>query len=96
MSLLKPWEILYGDKVMPVTAHDVVETLDRVLAREYYHLLNDEKTKGHVQMKILHEMDDMILELMKQQFAGAIEEDRRKGLHMKVPGKKTVKEGGGK
>lgn len=92
MSPLKNWEILYGDRVIPVTAHELVETLDRVIARENYHLLNDEKTKSHVQMKILHEMDDLILELMRSQFSDMIEEDSNKRLHPKVPGKKTVKE----
>ena len=88
MSPLKEWQIQYGDRVMPVTAYDLVETLDRVIARENYHLLNDEKTKGHVQMKILHEMDDLILELLKSQFSDMIEEDRSKHLRPMIPGGK--------
>ena len=92
--MMKKWEILWGDITIPVTAYDLVETLDRVIARENYHLLNDEKTKGHVQMKILHEKDDLILELMKSQFSDVIEEDRGKHLRPKIPGKKTVNEGG--
>ena len=71
--MLKNWEILYGDKVMPVTANDVVEAFGRILAREYHHIMNDEKTNSHVQMKILHEMDDMILELVKSHFSGYID-----------------------
>ena len=94
--MMKNWEILYGDKVIPINANDIVETLDRVIPRENYHLLNDEKTKGHVQMKIIHEMDDLILELLKSQFSNMIEEERGKHLRPKIPGKKTVNEGGGK
>ena len=90
--MMKKWEILWGDLVIPVTAYDVVETLDRVIPRENYHLLNDAKTNGHVQMKILHEKDDLILELMRSQFSDMIEEDRKKTLRPQIPGKKTVKE----
>jgi len=90
MSFLQDWKIKYGDQEIPITANDVVETLGRQIGYAYYKLENDEKTKGHVQMKIVLEMDIQILELVKAQFSGAVEEARRRHLHMKMPGKKRV------
>lgn len=84
------WKIKYGDKELPVSAYDVVETLGRTLGLMYFKLENDEKIKGHVQMKIIHEMDIQILELVKTQFLGAIEDDRKRHVHMKVVKKRRV------
>lgn len=81
------WKITYGNQEIKITAQDLVETLGRTLGFMYYKLENDEKIKGHVQMKIIHEMDIQILELMKAQFLGAVEESRRHNVSMKIVGK---------
>ena len=45
-------------------------------------------------MKIIWEMHIERLDLAQRQFSDAVEEDRKKTVHSKIPGKKTVKEGG--
>lgn len=78
------WKIKYGDQELPISAHDVVDSLGRALGLMYYKLENDDKIKGHVQMKIIHEMDIQIVELVKSQYAGAIEEDRKRHVRLRV------------
>lgn len=88
------WEIVYGNKKIDIKANDVVETLSRTIGYMYYKLENDEKVKRNVQMKIVQEMDIQILELIKSQFSGAIEEERKHNVHLKVVPKRTVKDTG--
>jgi len=94
--MMKNWEILYGDKAIPVTAYDMVDTFAAAASVMRKELVQNQHIRGDAQMKIIWEMHIERLELAQRQFSDAVEEDRRKGLHMKVPGKKTVKEGGGK
>lgn len=86
--MMNEWKVKYGDQEIPVTANDIVETLGRVLGREWLFHETNEKLKGDVQMKIVHEFDIQILELLKVQFSGAIEEQRKRHLHMRIPGKR--------
>ena len=94
--MMKNWEILYGDKAIPVTAYDMVDTFAAAASVMRKELVQNQHIRGDAQMKIIWEMHIERLELAQRQFSDAVEEDRRKGLHMKVPGQKTVKEGGGK
>jgi hypothetical protein len=84
------WKIKFGDKEMKVTANDLVEMLGRVIPREYYYHENNDRLKADVQMKIIHELDIQMLELLKINFSGMIEEDRRRHWGMKIPGKKRA------
>lgn len=90
---IRHWEYTFGDKVIPIKANDVVETLNRVIPYMFFKLENDEKIKTNVQMKIIHEIDIQILEVMRGVFSDTIEEDRKAHPHMKTVPKKTAKEG---
>ena len=89
---MKNWEILYGDKVIPVTAYDMVDTFAAAASVMRKEIVQNQHIRGDAQMKIIYEMHIERLELAKQQFSDAVEEDRKKNLRPKIPGKNTVKE----
>jgi hypothetical protein len=94
MSPLKPWSILYGDKVIVVTAFDMVDTFAAAASVMRKELVQNQHIRGDAQMKIIWEMHIERLELAQRQFSDAVEEDRKKTIHSKIPGKRTVNEGG--
>ena len=89
---MKNWEILYGDNVIPVTAYDMVDTFAAAASVMRKEIVQNQHIRGDAQMKIIYEMHIERLELAKQQFSDAVEEDRKKNLRPKIPGKNTVKE----
>jgi len=92
--MMKNWEILYGDKVIIVTAYDMVDTFAAAASVMRKDLVQNQHIRGDAQMKIIYEMHIERLELAKQQFSDVIEEDHGKRLRPKIPGKKTVKKEG--
>jgi hypothetical protein len=92
--MLKKWEILWGDKVIPVTAYDMVDTFAAAASVMRKKLIQNNVIRSDPQMRIVWEMHIERLELAQRQFSDAVEEDRKKTVHPMVPGKKTVKGGG--
>jgi len=92
--MMKNWEILWGDKVIPVTASDMVETFAAAASVMRKEIVQNQHIRSDAQMKIIYEMHIERLDLAQRQFSDAVDEDRSKHLRPKIPGKKTVKAGG--
>jgi hypothetical protein len=92
--MIEKWEFLWGDKLIPVSPYDMVDTFAAAASVMRKEIVQNQHIRGDAQMKIIWEMHIERLELAKRIFSGVIEEDRKKTVHPQIPGKKTVKEGG--
>ena len=84
------WTYQYGDRVIPISAQDIVETLKRAIS-SHSRAMTESPIAKDVKMKIVYETDIQILMKVRDKFQWAIDEHERKQVHLRVVGRKGRK-----
>ena len=85
----KYWTITYGDRKIPVRSPDLAEAMQTCMSLIEKELAFNEVVKGSDRTRQKFEIDQKIVEKLKQRFLEMAEAEEKRALTMKIPGRKN-------